>query len=148
MLIEALPRDAKNSDLAATATSIYDDYSKRKQRMPGIGHRTHAEGDPRADTLFGIAKETGVYGQYCELLRALSKVATERRKRLIPVNVTGAIAAIALDMGYPWQITKAFALIGRTLGAIGHIAEEIQSPMAPQIDAAIKQALVYEPVRT
>ena len=148
MLIEALPRDAKDSDLAATAASIYDDYSKRKQRMPGIGHRTHAEGDPRADTLFGIAKETGVYGQYCELLRALSKVATERRKRLIPVNVTGAIAAIALDMGYPWQITKAFALIGRTLGAIGHIAEEIQSPMAPQIDAAIKQALVYEPVRS
>ena len=45
------------------------------------------------------------------------------------------IGAIALDMGYPWQITKAFALIGRTLGAIGHIAEEIKSPMAPQIDA-------------
>ena len=44
--------------------------------------------------------------------------------------------AIALDMGYPWQISKAFALIGRTLGAIGHIAEEIQNPMAPQIDAA------------
>jgi len=148
MLIEALPRDAQNADLAAIAGSIYDDYSKRKQRMPGIGHRTHAEGDPRADTLFGIARETGVYGRYCDLLQSLSKVATERRKRLIPVNVTGAIGAIALDMGFPWQITKAFALIGRTLGAIGHIAEEIQNPMATQIDAAVKQAIVYEPVRT
>jgi citrate synthase len=147
-LIEALPRDTQKPDFNTIATSIADDYDKRKQRMPGIGHRTHAEGDPRAETLFNIAKETGVYGQYCELLQALSKVATERRKRLIPVNVTGAIGAIALDMGYPWQITKAFALIGRTLGAIGHIAEEIQSPMAPQIDAAIKQALVYEPVRS
>ena len=39
MLIEALPRDAQNADLAAIAGSIYDDYSKRKQRMPGIGHR-------------------------------------------------------------------------------------------------------------
>lgn len=148
MLIEALPRDLQNPDFAAIASSIYDDYSKRKQRMPGIGHRTHAEGDPRADTLFGIARETGVYGKYCDLLQALSKVATERRKRLIPVNVTGAIGAIALDMGFPWQITKAFALIGRTLGAIGHIAEEIQNPMATQIDAAVKQAIVYEPVRT
>lgn len=147
MLIEALPQDAKSADLAAVAASIYEDYSRRKQRMPGIGHRTHAEGDPRADTLFGIARETGVYGKYCELLQALSKIASDRRKRLIPVNVTGAIGAIALDMGYPWQITKAFALIGRTLGAIGHIAEEIQNPMATQIDAAIKQALVYEPVR-
>jgi citryl-CoA lyase len=41
--------------------------------MPGIGHRTHAEGDPRADTLFNIAKETGVYGKYCELIQRLSK---------------------------------------------------------------------------
>ena len=88
-----------------------------------------------------------MYGRYCELLQAVSKISSERRKRLIPVNVTGAIGAIALDMGYPWQITKAFALIGRTLGAIGHIAEEIQNPMATQIDAAIKQSLVYEPVR-
>lgn len=67
---------------------------------------------------------------------------------MIPVNVTGAIAAIALDMGYPGKITKAFALIGRTLGVMGHIAEEIRNPMATQIDAAIKQALVYEPYRT
>jgi citrate synthase len=148
MLTEAMPADAKNPDFAAVAASIMDDYSKRKQRMPGIGHRTHAEGDPRADTLFAIAKETGIYGKYCELLQALSKVATERRKRLIPVNVTGAIGAIALDMGFPWQITKAFALIGRTLGVMGHIAEEIRNPMAPQIDAAIKQAIVYEPYRT
>jgi len=109
--------------------------------------RTHAEGDPRVETLMGIAKETGVYGKYCQLIEKLSALTTERRKRLIPVNVTGAIGAIALDMGYPWQITKAFALIGRTLGAIGHIAEEIQNPMATKIDAAIKQAVVYEPKR-
>jgi citrate synthase len=147
MLVDALPNETKNPEYDAIATKIIDDYTTRKQRMPGIGHRTHAEGDPRAETLFNIAKDTAIYGKYCELIQRLSKLSSERRKRLIPVNVTGAIAAIALDMGYPWQITKAFALIGRTLGAIGHIAEEIQNPMAPQIDAAIKQALVYEPVR-
>jgi citrate synthase len=149
MLVDALPADSEDSvDLDAVAVSIFDDYATRKQRLPGIGHRTHAEGDPRAETLFGIAQDTGVYGRYCELLQKLSKVTSERRKRLIPVNVTGAIAAIALDMGFPWQITKAFALIGRTLGVMGHIAEEIRNPMAAQIDAAIKQAIVYEPYRT
>jgi citrate synthase len=148
MLTEALPSDGKNPDLEQIATAIFDEYSVRKQRIPGIGHRTHAEGDPRAETLFGIAKENKIYGSYCELLQKVSEVATQRRKRLIPVNVTGAIAAIALDMGFPWQITKAFALIGRTLGVMGHIAEEIRAPMASQIDAAIKQAIVYEPYRT
>jgi citrate synthase len=148
MLTEALPSESKNPDLERIANTIFDDYSVRKQRIPGIGHRTHAEGDPRAETLFGIAKENKIYGSYCELLQKLSEVASQRRKRLIPVNVTGAIAAIALDMGFPWQITKAFALIGRTLGVMGHIAEEIRNPMATQIDAAIKQAIVYEPYRT
>jgi citrate synthase len=148
MLTEALPNESEHRDLEQIATNIFDDYSNRKQRIPGIGHRTHAEGDPRAETLFGIAKENGIYGSYCELLQKLSEVASQRRKRLIPVNVTGAIAAIALDMGFPWQITKAFALIGRTLGVMGHIAEEIRNPMATQIDAAIKQAIVYEPYRT
>ena len=148
MLVDALPQETQNPVYEEIATKIIDDYTARKQRMPGIGHRTHAEGDPRAETLFNIAKRTEIYGKYCELIQELSKQSSERRKRLIPVNVTGAIAAIALDMGYPWQISKAFALIGRTLGAIGHIAEEIKNPMATQIDLAVKQALVYEPVRT
>jgi citrate synthase len=58
--------------------------------------------------------------------------------------VTGAIGAIALDMGLMWQITKAFALIGRTLGAVAHISEEIQNPMAENINSAIKAQMVYE----
>jgi citrate synthase len=148
MLVDALPPDTEKYDLDAVAASIIEDFDKRNQRMPGIGHRTHAEGDPRVDTLMGIAKDTGVYGKYCQLIEKLSALTSAKRKRLIPVNVTGAIGAIALDMGYPWQITKAFALIGRTLGVMGHIAEEIRNPMATQIDAAIKQAIVYEPYRT
>ena len=142
MLVEALPPENQSQNLDSIAGSVVDSYSETKQRIPGIGHRTHAEGDPRAETLFTIAKDTKVYGRYCELIQKISRVAEERRKRRIPVNVTGSIAAIALDMGFPWQITKAFALIGRTLGVMGHIAEEIRNPMAGNIDAAIKSALV------
>ena len=38
------------------------------------------------------------FREYCELIQELSKIASERRKRLIPVNVTGAITAIVPDM--------------------------------------------------
>ena len=69
-----------------------------------------------------------MYGRYCELIEKIRKAAESRHRRTLPVNVTGAIGAIALDMGLPWQLTKAFALIGRTLGAIAHIGEEIRSP--------------------
>lgn len=148
MLSEALPADSVTSDFDAVAAAICDDYSRRRQRIPGIGHRTHTEADPRAGTLLKIARETRVYGKYCELVQKLSEIASERRQRPMPVNVTGAIGAIALDMGLPWQINKAFALIGRTLGIMGHIAEEIRKPVAPEINALIKGAVVYEPWRT
>ena len=144
MLVEALPRDSQK-DPDTTAAAVVERYGEMKQRIPGIGHRTHAEGDPRAQRLFQIARETGVYGRYCELIQRISLVAEEKRGRRLPVNVTGAIAAIALDLGLSWQITKAFALIGRTLGVMAHIAEEIENPMAENIDACIKANLVYEP---
>ena len=148
MLTEALPGDSATPDLDEVAAAIFDDYSKRRQRIPGIGHRTHTQADPRAGTLLRIARDTGVYGKYCELIQNVSRVASARGKKVLPVNVTGAIAATALDLGFPWQITKAFALIGRTLGIIGHIAEEIRNPMASRMEATLKEAIVYEPWRT
>jgi citrate synthase len=145
MLQEALPRGGRDVDLEAVAGSVVDEYGKKKKRIPGIGHRTHAEGDPRADRLFEIARETEVYSTYCDLLQRISKVAEAKRGRRLPVNVTGAIAAISLDMGLPWQMSKAFAIIGRALGALAHIGEEISSPMAPSINAVIRSSLVYKP---
>jgi citrate synthase len=144
MLVDVVPPGTREADLDAAAAAIVDRYTQSRERLPGIGHRTHAEGDPRAERLFQIARETGVYGTYCELIQRVARTAGERRSRTFPVNVTGAIGAIALDMGFPWQITKAFALIGRTLGALAHIGEEIRRPASPAIDAAIKSKLIYE----
>jgi citrate synthase len=144
MLVDALsPADAK-SDLDTLASSVVDEYAQKKKRLSGIGHRTHPQGDPRAERLFQIARETGVYGRYCELIQKIRQAAEARHGRVLPVNVTGAIGAIALDMGLPWQLTKAFALIGRTLGAIAHIGEEIRNPMTDNINRAIKAELVYD----
>ena len=144
MLVNALPPGDTTSDLDALALAVVDEYAKKKKKLSGIGHRTHPEGDPRADRLFEIARETGVYGRYCELLQKIRQAAESQHGRRLPVNVTGAIAAIALDMGLPWQLTKAFALIGRTLGAIAHIGEEIRTPMTDNINRAIKAELVYD----
>ncbi len=145
MLQEALPRGSKAADLEAIAASVVDEYGKKKKRIPGIGHRTHAEGDPRADRLFEIARETEVYSTYCDLLQWICKVAEAKRGRRLPINVTGAIAAISSDIGLHWQMSKAFAIIGRALGAMAHIGEEFRNPIAPSINTFIRSSLVYEP---
>jgi len=144
MLVKALSVDGSSGDLGAVASSVVEQFAKKKKKLPGIGHRTHPQGDPRAERLFEVARETRVYGRYCDLIQQICKAAEERHGRRLPVNVTGAIGAIALDMGLPWQLTKAFALIGRTLGAIAHIGEEIRNPMADNINGAIKSQLVYD----
>jgi citrate synthase len=144
MLQEALPQLTNAADLDAIAAAVVNRYADRKQRIPGIGHRTHAEGDPRADRLFQIARETGVFGPYCDLLQRIARAAETERGRRLPVNVTGAIAAIASDLGLSWPMSKAFAIIGRALGAMAHVGEEIRNPMAGNIDAAIKSALAYQ----
>ena len=145
MLQEALPREKQEVDLDEIAQSTADRYLETKTPIPGIGHGLHTQGDPRADRLFQIAQETKLYGRFCDLLKKISKIAGTRRNRNLPVNVTGAIAAISLDMGFPWQMAKTFALLGRALGAIAHIGEEIRRPMARNISDLIKSALVYEP---
>jgi citrate synthase len=143
-MVDALPKDKAGGDSEKIATQIVAEHVKANKRIAGIGHRTHPHGDPRAVKLFQIARETGVYGRYCDLIQRVSAAAQAHHKRSFPPNVTGAIAAIALDMGIPWQLTKGFALIGRTLGTIAHIGEEIRHPMAENINKAIKDALVYE----
>jgi citrate synthase len=130
MLNDALPPDSKETDLDAIAKKTVEKRLGNKELIPGIGHGIHTQGDPRAEKLFQVAQETKVYGRYCDLLRKIGKLAEERVGRRLPVNVTGAIGAISMDMGLPWQMSKSFAILGRALGGIAHVGEEVRRPIA------------------
>jgi citrate synthase len=143
MLQEAVAAGASDVTLDQAANEILDRHADEHRYVPGIGHRTHSQGDPRAERLFEIARETGSYGIHSRLLERVAAVAGERRGRSVPVNVTGAIASIASDMGFRWEMTKSFALIGRTLGALGHIQEEMERPMVERIKETIAARVEY-----
>ena len=137
MLNDALPKDSKETDLDALALKTVEKRLANNQLIPGIGHGIHTQGDPRAERLFEIAQETKVYGRYCDLLKKVGKH--------LPVNVTGAIAAISLDMGVHWQMSKSFAILGRALGGLAHVGEEIRRPIARGLSNLIRDNLQYEP---
>jgi citrate synthase len=134
----------KEPDMAKAAANIVAEHKAAHIRLPGIGHRTHGSGDPRGVRLLALAHETEVYGTYSHLLEMVVDEAERQLGRRFPINVTGAIGCIGLDLGLPWQITKTFALVGRTLGTMAHIREEIEMPSNEAINAAIRSALVYE----
>jgi citrate synthase len=145
MLNDALPKDSKESDLDAIALKTVEKRLANNQLIPGIGHGIHTQGDPRAERLFEVAQETKVYGRYCELLKKIGKIADQKVGKHLPVNVTGAIAAISLDMGIHWQMSKSFAILGRALGGLAHVGEEIRRPIARGISNLIRDNLQYEP---
>jgi len=97
------------------------------KRIPGLGHPIHKPLDPRSVRLFEIARETGFYGKYCKLMEAIAK------EKNITLNATGAIGALACELGLDWKIVKGLGVMARAIGLVGHILEETRAPMATEI---------------
>jgi citrate synthase len=115
------------------ARAIADEYRRDRRRLPGIGHQIHTEGDPRAARLLVIAEECGLRGRHVESLEQLVGAAEASSGRRLPLNVTGAVAAVLLELGVPWRLHRGFALISRTAGLVAHIGEEMDRPITPTI---------------
>jgi len=124
------------SEAAAVAAA----YGARKERLPGLGHRIHTAGDPRAPRLFEIAAECGRSGRHVESMRALSAAASAEAGKPLHINITGAAAAVLLELGIPWQLHRGFAVISRSAGLVAHIGEELERPITPALRRMVGRA--------
>jgi citrate synthase len=95
----------------------------QKKRILGFGHRIHTS-DPRTKKLFILADKLKISKEYIALSKAIEKEFEKQIGKKLPINVDGAIAAIASDMGFDWRLGKAFFLIGRVAGLTAHVYEE------------------------
>ena len=107
-------------------SSAKDVVSKIK-KIPGLGHPIHKPIDPRTVRLFEIARETGFYGKYCKLMEEIG-----REKNLV-VNATGAIGALACELGLDWRAVRGLGVMARAVGLVGHLLEESREPMAEEV---------------
>lgn len=123
---------AKDYDVAEAAARIVQEHRQQRLPVPGIGHPVHKPVDPRAVRLFAIAEENGVAGPYIALMRAISQEAERAfgKPGRLPVNATGAIGAIASELGLSWKLCRGLAVVSRAVGLLGHLAEEIENPIA------------------
>ena len=96
-------------------------------RIPGLGHPIHKPIDPRTVRLFEIARETGHYGKYCKRMEALAK------GKKLTLNATGAIGALACELGLDWKCVRGLGVMARAVGLVGHLLEETREPMAYEI---------------
>jgi citrate synthase len=100
------------------------------RQVPGFGHRFHPI-DPRAPRLLelvdGAAKAGVVSGRYAAIGRAIEARLAERAGRAIPMNIDGATGVVFAELGFPPPLCRGLFVLSRSVGALAHAFEEMQS---------------------
>lgn len=128
-----LQQAPKAGDVRAIARTVVESHRQAKTVIPGLGHPVHKPADPRTVRLFELAAENGFAGRHVRLMELIAEEATTAYGRNLPVNATGAIAAIASEMDIPWRICRGLAVMARAIGLVAHLQEEMEEPMAAEI---------------
>ncbi|WP_326836220.1 citrate/2-methylcitrate synthase [Amycolatopsis rhabdoformis] len=105
--------------------------------IPGLGHHVHKQGDPRTPRLLEIAAEEGLVGPHLELFTAIGRVHPQVLGKTLPLNGAGVCGAALADLGLPLELLRGFALLARTAGLIGQLAEELRHPVGNDIFLAV-----------
>jgi citrate synthase len=101
--------------------------------VPGLGHPVHKVRDPRTPRLLAICAEEGLRGPHLRLYEAIGRVHPQVLGRTLPLNGAGVCGAALADLGLPLELLRGFALLARTAGLIGQLAEELRHPVANDV---------------
>jgi citrate synthase len=127
------PDDATLRTAAAAAIS-----AATGRRTPGLGHPVHKDTDPRVPRMYALAQELDLLGPHLALLQIVAEVSAELSGRRLPINGAGVAGAALADLGFDWRIIRGFALLARTAGLLGHLAEEMRESMAMPLWHAVE----------
>lgn len=132
---------------ASVATVAHDHVAMlraAKSPLPGFGHPIHRQEDPRASRLLAYAAERGTLGRHCEALQAVVDAVPNVYGRHLPLNVSGAIPAVLLDVGFPMRALKGIPLIGRTASLLAHLLEEMDRPIGFALSGLGEEHVAYD----
>jgi citrate synthase len=132
------------SSAAEAARTIILEYRSAKRPIPGFGHPLHKQMDPRVQRLFEIASEVGSSGRHVQIAREVETLLPELVGKQLALNVSGAIPAVLLDVGYPLAALKGIPILARAAGLIAHLLEEQQRPIGFVMSHAAAQAIHYD----
>jgi citrate synthase len=112
-------------------------------RVPGFGHPLHRPNDPRAERILELADARGVSGAHVLLARCFRAAVAEEWGKPLPLNVSMAIAAVLLDLGFRADLVNAVPILARTAGLLAHLGEEREEPVGFVLAGAAESAIEY-----
>jgi citrate synthase len=100
------------------------------RHVPGFGHRFHPV-DPRAPRLLELvdaaARSGAVSGRFAAIGRAIEEQLAAAKGRRIPMNIDGATGVVYAELGFPPPLCRGLFVLSRSVGALAHAFEEMQS---------------------
>jgi citrate synthase len=139
-ILERVPGESPE----AAASAVLGELRAARKPVPGYGHPLHKRQDPRVARLFAVARESGLAGSHMEVATLVERRVPEIWGKPLAMNVSGAIAAVMLDAGYPLLAVKGVPILARTAGLIAHLTEEQQRPIGFVIADSGASAIEYD----
>ena len=143
-----ITRESDPTEVPEIAAMVVSEARRSGKPIPGIGHPVHKPVDPRVPRLFAIAEEHGLRGNYVALMEAIGAEASNQYERVLPVNATGAIGALLCELGFDIRVARGLGAMARAVGLVGHIAEEMDKPMALELWYRVEDEVVERHVGT
>jgi len=113
----------------AAAASVVQAWRAQKRPIAGYGHPLHKTRDPRVDALFAVARKHGVDGRYIAIAEAVESAIPAIVGRELKLNVSAAIPAVLLGVGFPLKALRGVPILARTAGLLAHLQEEMEQPI-------------------
>lgn len=148
-LVELIEKAKLNSEPSKQVVrQALGELRATKRTVPGYGHPQHSGMDPRATRLLNLAKSRGVAGEHIAMLELVETLLPEVFSRTLPINVSGAIPAVMLDVGFPLGALKGIPILARTGGLLAHLYEEMNRPIGFIMAGHAAQSIEYDGPRT
>jgi citrate synthase len=132
------------ASLEAAAGKVIKAYRAERRAIPGYGHPLHKAADPRATRLIEIAAAAGSAGRHIGIARLTEQLLPTLVGKPLVLNVSGAIPAVLLDVGYPVAALKGIPILARAAGLVAHLLEEQERPIGFVLSHAAQAVIDYD----
>ncbi len=126
MLYSALARKHERGGRRNAARDAAHSWLARRGYVPGFGHPIHKRAEPRAQVLRRLALHAGGWGEAGAMLDAIGAELARVKRRRLPLNLAGGIAAVLVDVGWHPLEIGALGALGYGPALLAHVVEEIR----------------------
>ncbi len=137
-------RCGPEGDLDRAAEAVVREYRAARRAIPGYGHPLHKARDPRVDALFTVARRERADLRFVAIAEAVERVLPAVTDKALRLNVSAAIPAVLLGIGFPLAGLRGVPILARAAGLIGHLVEELERPIGFALSYQATRELVYD----